>query len=137
MDKDELDRLIGRRIRIARQFRKLSQTDLGEAVGVTFQQVQKYESGANRVSASRLFRVAKALEVDIKYFFNEEANELGDLNRAGNSIDENDVRSIIESLDIEEIDFELLSSLSQIRQTKKKNLLRSLVKVLSDVEKVA
>lgn len=137
MDKDELDRLIGRRIRIARQFRKLSQTDLGEAVGVTFQQVQKYESGANRVSASRLFRVAKALEVDIKYFFNEDANELGDLSSNRNSIEENDVRSIIESLDIEEIDFELLSALSQIRQTKKKNLLRSLIKTLSDVEKAA
>jgi transcriptional regulator with XRE-family HTH domain len=42
---------------------------LGEALGVTFQQVQKYEKGANRLSAGRLFRIANLLEVEVSYFF--------------------------------------------------------------------
>ncbi len=48
---------------------RISQTKLGQAVGVTFQQVQKYESGTNRVGASNLFRIARALGVDVTYFF--------------------------------------------------------------------
>lgn len=48
---------------------RISQTRLGQAVGVTFQQVQKYESGTNRVGASNLFRIARALGVDVTYFF--------------------------------------------------------------------
>jgi transcriptional regulator with XRE-family HTH domain len=57
------DKEIGRRIREARHAGALSQTDLAERVGVTFQQVQKYEKGANRVSVGRLHRIAEALGV--------------------------------------------------------------------------
>ena len=49
----------------------MSQTRLGDAVGLTFQQVQKYERGANRVGSSRLFEFAKALDVPVSYFFDE------------------------------------------------------------------
>lgn len=48
---------------------RVSQTKLGHAIGVTFQQVQKYESGTNRVGASNLYRIAKALGVDVSFFF--------------------------------------------------------------------
>jgi transcriptional regulator with XRE-family HTH domain len=47
----------------------MTQERLGEALGVTFQQVQKYEKGANRLSAGRLFRIANLLEVEVSYFF--------------------------------------------------------------------
>jgi transcriptional regulator with XRE-family HTH domain len=57
------DKEIGRRIREARHAGALSQTDLADKVGVTFQQVQKYEKGANRVSVGRLHRIAEALGV--------------------------------------------------------------------------
>ena len=57
------DKEIGRRIREARHAGALSQTDLADRVGVTFQQVQKYEKGANRVSVGRLHRIAEALGV--------------------------------------------------------------------------
>ena len=64
-----VDRFVGQKLRLARTSRKLSQTQLGESSGITFQQVQKYEKGTNRVSASRLFEFAKLLGVEIAYFF--------------------------------------------------------------------
>jgi transcriptional regulator with XRE-family HTH domain len=69
----ELDRQIGERVRLARAVKRMSQEKLGEHLGVTFQQVQKYEKGFNRISASTLFQIAKVLEVDILFFFGDEA----------------------------------------------------------------
>jgi transcriptional regulator with XRE-family HTH domain len=66
-----VDRHVGARIRMQRMVRGVSQKDLGNAVGVSFQQVQKYEKGTNRVSASRLQRIAKVLEVMPDFFFEE------------------------------------------------------------------
>lgn len=60
---------IGARIRKARQAQPISQTALGDALGVTFQQIQKYESGRNRIAASQLFVVADFLLVELDYFF--------------------------------------------------------------------
>src|SRR5262245_23225987 len=59
----------GHRMRERRMMLGLSQTDLGAALGVTFQQIQKYESGINRVSASALEKLAASLRVPISYFF--------------------------------------------------------------------
>ena len=64
-----VDSLVGERIRLLRKRRNMSQTDLGKALGVTFQQVQKYENGKNRVGASRLHQVATALNVPITELF--------------------------------------------------------------------
>ncbi len=64
-----IDVLIGARIKGRRIALKISQTTLAESIGVRFQQVQKYESGANRVSASRLLMIAETLGVPISYFF--------------------------------------------------------------------
>ena len=50
---------------------KVSQKELGKALGVTFQQIQKYEVGANRISTATLVRLAAALKVDVQYFFDE------------------------------------------------------------------
>jgi transcriptional regulator with XRE-family HTH domain len=66
---DPRDTEIGKRIRALRLERGLSQTELGNLLGVTFQQIQKYEKGANRVAAGRLQRVAEALEVPITFFY--------------------------------------------------------------------
>ncbi len=67
--KHPIDRHVGLRMRIRRQMRKMSQEQLAEQLGVTFQQVQKYENGSNRVSASRLYDVARALDATVSYFF--------------------------------------------------------------------
>ena len=78
--RDPVDISVGARIRLARKMRGRSQQGLAEAIGVTFQQVQKYESGANRVSASMLTRIAADLDVPITEFFRpvEAASRLSD-----------------------------------------------------------
>jgi transcriptional regulator with XRE-family HTH domain len=60
---------VGQRIRARRMAKGMSQTDLGSRLGVTFQQVQKYEKGVNRVGAGRLVRVAEALDAPVSFFF--------------------------------------------------------------------
>ncbi len=66
-----IDVHVGARIRLRRTLLGISQVALAEAIGLTFQQVQKYEKGVNRVSASRLVDLANALDVSIPYFFDE------------------------------------------------------------------
>jgi transcriptional regulator with XRE-family HTH domain len=66
-----IDVHVGSRIRLRRTLLGISQMALAEAIGLTFQQVQKYEKGANRVSSSRLVDVANALEVSVSHFFEE------------------------------------------------------------------
>ncbi len=67
-----IDKLVGARIRQARWLKGMTQAQLGEAAGCKFQQIQKYETGANRVSASRLWEVARALDRPLSYFFESE-----------------------------------------------------------------
>ncbi|MEE3092810.1 MAG: helix-turn-helix transcriptional regulator [Pseudomonadota bacterium] len=64
-----VDTYVGQRIRDKRNERGMSQTEVANAIGVTFQQVQKYERGTNRVGASRLFDLSRILSVPIQYFF--------------------------------------------------------------------
>jgi transcriptional regulator with XRE-family HTH domain len=66
-----VDQRVGARIRMQRMVHGFSQTEVGKAVGVTFQQVQKYENGVNRVSASRLQQFANVLKVRPDFFFEE------------------------------------------------------------------
>ncbi|MFE1599998.1 helix-turn-helix domain-containing protein [Methylobacterium sp. ID0610] len=73
----EVDRLVGIRITALRKAKGLSQTALGNAVGVTFQQVQKYEKGQNRVGAGRLREIARLLEVPVSAFFEEPNDSAG------------------------------------------------------------
>jgi transcriptional regulator with XRE-family HTH domain len=62
---------VGIRMRRRRSLLGMSQTALGDAVALTFQQIQKYERGSNRISSSRLFEFAKVLDVPVSYFFEE------------------------------------------------------------------
>lgn len=66
---NEVDRQVGSRVRMRRLLIGLSQEKLGAALGLTFQQVQKYEKGTNRISASRLQQIAVTLGVSIEYFY--------------------------------------------------------------------
>jgi transcriptional regulator with XRE-family HTH domain len=68
-NRDAVDTLVGRNIRIIRQGRGISQTELASKIGVTFQQVQKYENGTNRVGAGRLFKIASVFKVPISAMF--------------------------------------------------------------------
>jgi len=65
---DSRDRIIGLRVKAYREIKGLSQVELGESVGVTFQQIQKYESGKNKVSVSRLIDMCQVLETSLMSF---------------------------------------------------------------------
>ena len=82
-----IDRIVGQRLRWRRRELRLTQEKLGELLNLTFQQVQKYEKGVNRISAGRLFEIAAALGVQVAYFY-EGASEF--LPRRENSIAEPD-----------------------------------------------
>ena len=66
---NQTDVAVGQRIRVFRKEANLSQTELANQIGVTFQQVQKYENGTNRVGAGRLTQIARALDIPINAFF--------------------------------------------------------------------
>jgi transcriptional regulator with XRE-family HTH domain len=66
-----VDQHVGSRVRLRRMLLGISQERLGESIGITFQQVQKYEKGVNRIGASRLFQISKILDVPVQFFFEE------------------------------------------------------------------
>ncbi len=76
-----IDRHVGSRVRMQRMLAGVSQEKLGDALGLTFQQVQKYEKGSNRISASRLQQIAKMLDVPVSFFF--EGAPTGDMPTGG------------------------------------------------------
>jgi transcriptional regulator with XRE-family HTH domain len=69
LEPKEIDALVGQRLKTLRKSKGISQTKLGDAIGVTFQQIQKCERGANRIGASRLFQFSEILDAPISYFF--------------------------------------------------------------------
>lgn len=95
---DPIDIHVGSRMRVRRNLVGLSQEQLGKALGVTFQQIQKYERGINRMGSSRIYQIAQILSVPVGYFFEElnsarpangfaesEQNQLEDAPNAGAS----------------------------------------------------
>jgi transcriptional regulator with XRE-family HTH domain len=72
-----VDKHVGNRLRLRRTMLGMSQTEVAHAVGLTFQQVQKYERGSNRIGAGRLFEFASVLEVPVTYFFDGLSRERG------------------------------------------------------------
>ena len=71
-----VDMHVGARVRMRRTLLGMSQTTLGDALGLTFQQVQKYEKGTNRIGASRLFELSRILDVPVEYFFDDMSAEV-------------------------------------------------------------
>ncbi|MEQ9643681.1 MAG: helix-turn-helix transcriptional regulator [Alphaproteobacteria bacterium] len=66
---------VGGRVRLRRTLMGMSQEKLGEALGLTFQQVQKYERGTNRIGSSRLYQLSRILDVPVSFFFDDMADE--------------------------------------------------------------
>ncbi len=89
-----IDRHVGMRVRLRRMMLGLSQDKLGEALGLTFQQVQKYEKGVNRIGASRLFEISRILDAPVQYFYDGFTEELpmavgfAETSREGGSVDD-------------------------------------------------
>ena len=119
---DEKSTQIGRLISMRRTSLKLTQADLGRAVGVTSQQIQKYESGENAVNASRLGIIANALKVPVCYFYPDE-NALSDSSLFGDyTILLRDHQNI-----------EILTALNELRDSKTKAVILQLLKQMNEL----
>jgi transcriptional regulator with XRE-family HTH domain len=78
-----IDVHVGSRVRLRRMMLSMSQEKLGESLGITFQQIQKYEKGTNRIGASRLQHIARVLSVPVSYFFEDAPGQLEGSTAAG------------------------------------------------------
>ncbi len=87
LDVSLLDAYVGKRLKLRRVMLRMSQDELASMIGVTFQQIQKYENGSNRMSVSRLFIIAKVLQVDISFFFDGIEHDLPQFADSDPSID--------------------------------------------------
>jgi transcriptional regulator with XRE-family HTH domain len=124
-----IDIHVGARIRLRRQLLKMSQERLGDDLGVTFQQVQKYERGANRVGASRLYRLSRVLEVPVQFFF----EGLGEKSAATGMAEDDQtplVYDFIQSAD----GVSLAESFSRIKDSKVRRRVLELVRTLAAEE---
>lgn len=127
LDKDvlsasEVDRLVGDRIRRRRILMGLTQDQLGEALGISYQQIQKYETGANRVSAGRLYLIAEKLDVSPGWFFDPVKSD-------ASSSDFNDIGSSRQLMDF-------VRSFSKIEDERIKAILVSLVRAMADSDEL-
>ncbi|TNF58105.1 MAG: XRE family transcriptional regulator [Rhodobacteraceae bacterium] len=115
---------VGKRVRHRRWLIGMTQQQLAEKVGIKFQQIQKYETGANRVSASRLWDIAEALEVPVSFFFEGLEDAGGAVAEKGQKVP-NDLLGDKEALD-------LVRSYYAIPENQRRRLFE-LARVLSDV----
>jgi transcriptional regulator with XRE-family HTH domain len=116
---DPIDIHVGSRVRMLRNLLGMSQTELGDAAGVSFQQLQKYEKGANRISASKLFEISKALEAPVSFFFDDMPDDVAGRRNVGASLSEIDVFNTQDAGDVLRAyyaieDREVRSALSQM-----------------------
>ena len=121
-ERSTVDAFIGARVRQRRSELGISQSKLGEQLGITFQQVQKYENGKNRISASSLYRISRILGVDISYFVEGYGNGDGDALK--------DTADVCYSIQNREV-ASLVRNFSSISEPELKKRISSLVKAVS------
>jgi len=114
----EVDRLVGDRIRRRRILMGLTQDQLGEALGISYQQIQKYETGANRVSAGRLYLIGRSLDVSPGWFFDPAKSDASS--------------SDFDELGSSRLLMEFVRSFARIDDERLKSILVSLVKAMAD-----
>jgi transcriptional regulator with XRE-family HTH domain len=119
----DVDVHVGSRVRLRRAALGLSQDQLGSAIGISFQQVQKYERGANRIGASRLYQMSKALQMPISYFFEGFGDE--GLAEDGDSAYQTDPVLKRESL-------EVMRAYHQIKDPKQRKKILKLIQALAE-----
>ena len=115
-----VDIAVGKRVRLLRLQAGMSQTTLGEMLGVTFQQVQKYEKGTNRIAGSRLTGLARVFKCDVNHLFSDTGDVMG--NSAGAATDwivdlatsSNAMRQLLEHLATIRDDHDLIASLRDV-----------------------
>jgi transcriptional regulator with XRE-family HTH domain len=123
---DPIDQHVGSRVRMRRMMLDMSQTTLGEALGITFQQVQKYEKGTNRVSASRLQHISHILQVPVPFFFEGAPHLPGQSNGNGDAPSPSYVTDFLASSD----GLTLTKAFMRIKEVK---LRRSIVNLVEEI----
>ena len=123
--KHPVDVHVGKRVRHRRWMVGMTQQQLGDIVGIKFQQIQKYETGMNRISASRLWDIAQALDVSISFFFEGFESEVGGTAQPAAMAERGDLLADKEAL-------ELVRSYYAIPEAQRRRLF-DLARVLSDV----
>lgn len=130
MNVNPIDIYVGSKIRMKRTMLGMSQDKLGELTGVTFQQIQKYEKGLNRVGSSRLYEIAQILNVSVGYFFEGYCEE---------DFDENSLKGMLQFAEEESDDFqyedlnnkEILNLIRAFRRIKSSNVRKSIISLIS------
>ncbi len=128
-----IDTHVGSRVRLRRNMLGMSQEKLGDALGITFQQIQKYEKGANRVGASRLQAIANVLSVPVSFFFDDAPGEAGAVNRG--LAEENSTTYVVDFLNSTE-GLQLNRAFVKIADAKVRRKIIDLVKSLSDTAEI-
>jgi len=121
---------VGGRVRLRRIMLGLSQDKLGEALGLTFQQVQKYEKGVNRIGASRVFELAKILEVPVQYFYDDFDGRTGVSYGFAESNEDNTFMDLLHSPE----GVQLCRHFAEISDPRVRKRVLDLVKTLADGE---
>ena len=126
---DDIDRLVSKRLKMRRMMLGLSQHDLGAAVDVSIQQVQKYEKASNRISSGKLFTFARFLKVPISYFF-EQGDDTS--NVIGNIFAEDTEKYTIDDKDpISEKELiSLIKAFSEIKNSQSRKKITELVRTM-------
>jgi len=123
-----VDLHVGARIRMRRRLQGVSQEKLAEALGLTFQQVQKYERGANRVSASKLYEIAAMLRAPVAYFFDGLADPAGEADDDSRGGDERAVHAFLMTSE----GLELARSFTLVPRGRVRRRLLELIRALGD-----
>ena len=129
-DPNYVDRHVGNRVRMRRLLVGMSQEKMGDLLGITFQQVQKYEKGSNRISASRLYQIARILGVPIQFLFDELQPEKPD-DGFGESQGADFISGTLQSPE----GIQLARSFSEITDPEKRKLLLGIARVVAETKK--
>lgn len=127
---DNIDKLVSRRLKMRRMILGLSQNDLGKAVDVSIQQVQKYEKATNRISSGKLFAFAKFLKVPISYFYDQNESSSSAIGNALAEDQEAFGESEIELVSEKEI-MSLIKAFGEISNPQSRKKIIELVKTMA------
>lgn len=129
---NDVDIHVGKRLRVRRSLLGLSQEKLADAIGLTFQQVQKYERGVNRISAGRLYQFSKILDVPVTYFYEQ---VMGGQNNAALGMSDNDQEGFDSAVPTEQDEetIKLIKAYYQIENPKRREDILKFIKSASKI----
>ena len=125
---NSIDVFVGSRVRLQRMLLNMSQERLGAELGITFQQIQKYEKGTNRISASRLQEIANVLQVPVAFFFEDQGQQAGSVLAVGNAPDYELVADFLSSRE----GIALSKAFTKIKNPKTRQAIVALAKTLAE-----